>query len=188
MSDLMSSCSSCVDVRNSVTVKCRMTMKEWIHRMKPARLVIVLILSIIYFLVLLAFSHITHALTLLVQCYHMVCNIIALIGSLIMVKVSICTFVERVLDLVIAIPIETTILHMYRVYCWLIDWIRWDALSFNGQYNAVPACPIQLDIMPRFWGDATIRYYGLDDGSGHLINYIVSVTLWWNYSHLVEFT
>lgn len=92
MSDSMSVCSSCVDVRNAVSVKCRMTMKEWIHRMKPARLVIVLILSIIYFLVLLAFSHITHALTLLVQCYHMLCNIIALIGSLIMVKVSIIVY------------------------------------------------------------------------------------------------
>lgn len=64
------------------------TVKEWIHRIRPARLIIVLILSIVYFLVLLAFSHITHALTLLVQCYHMVCNIIALSGSLVMVKVS----------------------------------------------------------------------------------------------------
>lgn len=65
------------------------TVKEWIHRIRPARLIIVLILSIVYFLVLLGFSHITHALTLLVQCYHMVCNIIALSGSLVMVKVSI---------------------------------------------------------------------------------------------------
>lgn len=63
-------------------------MKEWIRQMRPARLVIVLILSIVYFLVLLVFSHITHALTLLVQCYHMLCNIIALSGSLVMVKVS----------------------------------------------------------------------------------------------------
>lgn len=93
MSDTVStasSLSSCAKVKASRSVKCRMTsVKEWIHRIRPARLVIVLILSIVYFLVLLAFSHITHALTLLVQCYHMVCNIIALSGSLIMVKVSI---------------------------------------------------------------------------------------------------
>lgn len=84
-----SSLSSCEKLKASASVKCRMTtVKEWIHRIRPARLIIVLILSIVYFLVLLAFSHITHALTLLVQCYHMVCNIIALSGSLVMVKVS----------------------------------------------------------------------------------------------------
>lgn len=84
-----SSLSACEKVKNSRSVKCRMSsVKEWIHRMRPARLVMVLVLSIVYFLVLLVFSHITHALTLLVQCYHMVCNIIGLSGSLVMVKVS----------------------------------------------------------------------------------------------------
>lgn len=88
-----SSMSSCDKLKHSPTVKCRMSsVKEWVHRMRPARLVIVLVLSIVYFLVLLTFSHITHALTLLVQCYHMVCNIIALIGSLVMVKVSVLNF------------------------------------------------------------------------------------------------
>lgn len=64
-----------------------MPMKEWITHMKPARLIVVLLLSILYFLVLLGFSHITHALTLLVVTYHMLCNIISLVGCIITVKV-----------------------------------------------------------------------------------------------------
>lgn len=72
-----------------------MAMKEWISRMKPVQLYVVLALSVMYFLVQLSLSHITHALTLLVQCYHMLCNIIALSGCIITVKVSIISITTR---------------------------------------------------------------------------------------------
>lgn len=65
-----------------------MPMKELLNRLRPVQLYIVLILSIVYFLVQLFLSHITHALTLLVDSYHMLCNIIALSGCILTIKVS----------------------------------------------------------------------------------------------------
>lgn len=63
-------------------------MKSWLSRMQPFPLYFVLTLSIIYFLIQLVFSHLTHALTLLVDSYHMLCNIIALSGCIVAIKVS----------------------------------------------------------------------------------------------------
>lgn len=66
-----------------------MAMKDFLQRFQPVQIYIVLVLSIVYFLVQLFLSHITHALTLLVDSYHMLCNIIALSGCLMTIKVSI---------------------------------------------------------------------------------------------------
>ncbi|XP_055593427.1 zinc transporter 10 [Uranotaenia lowii] len=65
-----------------------MPMKEWIYRLQPVQLYIVLALSIVYFLVQLFLSHISHALVLLVDSYHMLCNIIALTGCILTIKHS----------------------------------------------------------------------------------------------------
>uniref|UniRef100_A0A7G3B545 Putative zinc transporter 1 isoform x2 n=1 Tax=Lutzomyia longipalpis TaxID=7200 RepID=A0A7G3B545_LUTLO len=65
-----------------------MGLKDFVHALEPVQLYIVLILSIIYFLIQLFFSHITHALTLLVNSYHMLCNIIALTGCIITINYS----------------------------------------------------------------------------------------------------
>lgn len=64
-----------------------MAMKDWLQRLQPLQIYLVLTLSIVYFLVQLFLSHITHALTLLVASYHMLCNIIALTGCIITIKV-----------------------------------------------------------------------------------------------------
>ncbi|EAT37508.1 AAEL010511-PA, partial [Aedes aegypti] len=71
-------------------------MKEWIYRMQPVQLYIVLVLSILYFLVQLFLSHISHALVLLVDSYHMLCNIIALTGCILTIKVS---FEDRFIEI-----------------------------------------------------------------------------------------
>lgn len=71
-----------------------MSMKDWLQRLQPFQIYIVLTLSIVYFLVQLFLSHITHALTLLVASYHMLCNIIALTGSILTIKVIIIRLKE----------------------------------------------------------------------------------------------
>lgn len=63
-------------------------MKEWIYRLQPVQLYIVLALSSVYFLVQLFLSHVSHSLVLLVASYHMLCNIIALTGCILTIKVS----------------------------------------------------------------------------------------------------
>uniref|UniRef100_A0A1Q3FL19 Putative zn2+ transporter znt1 n=1 Tax=Culex tarsalis TaxID=7177 RepID=A0A1Q3FL19_CULTA len=65
-----------------------MPMKEWIYRLQPVQLYIVLVLSVVYFLVQLFLSHISHSLVLLVDSYHMLCNIIALSGCILTIKHS----------------------------------------------------------------------------------------------------
>lgn len=65
-----------------------MPMKDWIHRLQPVQLYIVLVLSILYFSVQLFLSHISHALVLLVSSYHMLCNILTLIGCIYTIKKS----------------------------------------------------------------------------------------------------
>lgn len=75
-----------------------MAMKELLYRLRPMQIYIVLALSIAYFVMQLFLSHITHALTLLVASYHMLCNIVALSGCIITIKVSFCaTFVFHLL-------------------------------------------------------------------------------------------
>lgn len=61
-------------------------VKLWFQRFRPLRLYIVLILTTAYFLTQLVVSHVTHALTLLVDSYHVLCNLIALIGCIITIK------------------------------------------------------------------------------------------------------
>uniref|UniRef100_A0A182YIX6 Cation efflux protein cytoplasmic domain-containing protein n=1 Tax=Anopheles stephensi TaxID=30069 RepID=A0A182YIX6_ANOST len=63
-----------------------MPMKEWIYRLQPVQLYIVLALSSVYFLVQLFLSHVSHSLVLLVASYHMLCNIIALTGCILTIK------------------------------------------------------------------------------------------------------
>lgn len=65
-----------------------MAMKELLYRLQPAQVYIVLTVSIAYFLIQLYLSHISHALTLLVNSYHMLCNIVTLSGCIITIKVS----------------------------------------------------------------------------------------------------
>lgn len=66
-----------------------MAMKDLLYRLKPFQIYTVLVLSIAYFLVQLLLSHTTHALTLLVDAYHMLCNIVALSGCIMTIKVNI---------------------------------------------------------------------------------------------------
>ncbi|XP_063710132.1 proton-coupled zinc antiporter SLC30A1 [Culicoides brevitarsis] len=63
-----------------------MPMKDILYRLQPFQLYIILCLSIAFFLVQLFLSHISHALTLLVQAYHMLCNIICLVGCILTLK------------------------------------------------------------------------------------------------------
>lgn len=71
-------------------------MKDFLYRFQPVQIYIVLVLSIVYFLVQLFLSHITHALTLLVDSYHMLCNIVALSGCLMTIKVSISSVIYMI--------------------------------------------------------------------------------------------
>lgn len=63
-------------------------MKEILHRLQPIQVYIVLALSVCYFLVQFYISQTSQSITLLVQTYHMLCNIIALSGCIISIKVS----------------------------------------------------------------------------------------------------
>lgn len=63
-------------------------MKEIIHRLQPIQVYIVLFLSACYFSVQMYISQNSHSITLLVHGYHMLCNIIALSGCIITIKVS----------------------------------------------------------------------------------------------------
>ncbi|CAD7012285.1 zinc transporter 1 isoform X1 [Ceratitis capitata] len=62
--------------------------KDLFTRCQPIQLYIVLSMSIAYFIVQLVLSHITHALTLLMASYHMLCNIFALTGCIVTIKHS----------------------------------------------------------------------------------------------------
>lgn len=61
-------------------------MKEWFRELQPMQLYIVLTLTIIFFIVELVISHFTHAITLLMDSYHTLCNIFALLTCMITVK------------------------------------------------------------------------------------------------------
>lgn len=65
-----------------------MAVKELLHRLRPVQIYVVLVLSIVYFSIQLFLSHVTHALTLLICAYHMLCNIVALTGCIITIKVG----------------------------------------------------------------------------------------------------
>ncbi|KAG5672252.1 hypothetical protein PVAND_002394 [Polypedilum vanderplanki] len=63
-----------------------MPMKDILSRLQPIQVYIVLVLSICYFLVQFYISQKSQSITLLVQTYHMLCNIIALSGCIISIK------------------------------------------------------------------------------------------------------
>ncbi|XP_046403688.1 zinc transporter 1 isoform X2 [Ischnura elegans] len=63
-----------------------MAVKDLFRRMRPVQLYVMLALTVLFFLAELVVSHVTHALTLLVDSYHMLCNLIALLGCIATVK------------------------------------------------------------------------------------------------------
>ncbi|XP_068083125.1 uncharacterized protein ZnT77C [Anabrus simplex] len=64
----------------------RMAMKEWFRHMQPVQLYFMLCITGLFFITQMVMSHMTHALTLLVDSYHMLCNLIALTGCIITIK------------------------------------------------------------------------------------------------------
>lgn len=65
-----------------------MAMKEWFRKMQPIQLYVILALTIVFFITELIVSHLTHALTLLMDSYQMLCNILALTGCITTIKYS----------------------------------------------------------------------------------------------------
>ncbi|KAK7790713.1 hypothetical protein R5R35_007952 [Gryllus longicercus] len=63
-----------------------MAVKKWLGRLRPAPLYLMLAVTGLFFVTQLVMSHMTHALTLLVDAYHMLCNLIALAGCIITIK------------------------------------------------------------------------------------------------------
>ncbi|XP_014471299.1 PREDICTED: zinc/cadmium resistance protein [Dinoponera quadriceps] len=63
-----------------------MAVKEWFRRLQPVQLYLVLFFTTTFFLVEIVASHVTHSLTLLLNAYHMLCNIVALIGCIASIK------------------------------------------------------------------------------------------------------
>lgn len=63
-----------------------MPMKEWFRQLQPMQLYIILTLTVAFFITELVISHVTHALTLLMDSYHTLCNIFALSACMITVK------------------------------------------------------------------------------------------------------
>lgn len=65
-----------------------MAVKEWIVRLKPVQLYIIMFISSTFFIIEMTASYITHSLTLLLHSYYMLCNIMALIGYIASAKAS----------------------------------------------------------------------------------------------------
>lgn len=65
-----------------------MAVKEWFRRLQPVQLYLILFFTTAFFLVEIVTSHVTHSLTLLLNAYHMLCNIIALVGCIASIKYS----------------------------------------------------------------------------------------------------
>ncbi|XP_066145198.1 proton-coupled zinc antiporter SLC30A1 [Euwallacea fornicatus] len=63
-----------------------MPVKDFVRKFQPVQLYAVLTLTVLFFIVELIVSHLTHALTLLMDSYHMLCNILALTGCIITIK------------------------------------------------------------------------------------------------------
>lgn len=66
-----------------------MSVKKLFNVFNPLQVHIVILLTLSYFLVQLVFSHITHALTLLVDSYHVLCKLIFMFGSVLCIEVVI---------------------------------------------------------------------------------------------------
>lgn len=65
-----------------------MPVKDFFRKIQPVQLYVVLTLTVLFFIVELIVSHLTHALTLLMDSYHMLCHIMALVGCITTIKVS----------------------------------------------------------------------------------------------------
>ncbi|XP_046599382.1 zinc transporter 1 isoform X2 [Neodiprion lecontei] len=65
-----------------------MAVKEWFRKLQPVQIYLVLFFTTAFVIVELIVSHFTHGLTLLVNTYYMLCNIIALIGCIASIKYS----------------------------------------------------------------------------------------------------
>ncbi|XP_076631749.1 zinc transporter 77C [Colletes latitarsis] len=65
-----------------------MAVKEWFRRLQPVQLYLVLFFTTAFFIVEIVASHVTHSLTLLLNAYHMLCNVIALAGCIASIKYS----------------------------------------------------------------------------------------------------
>lgn len=65
-----------------------MAMKECFRNLQPVQIYIVLFFTVIFVVIEIIAEYFTHSLTLLINAYHMVCNIIALIGCITSIKVS----------------------------------------------------------------------------------------------------
>lgn len=65
-----------------------MATAKLFRKLQPFQLHIILGLTIVFFITELIVSHVTHALVLLMDSYHMLCNIMALTGCIITMKVS----------------------------------------------------------------------------------------------------
>ncbi|XP_025269677.1 zinc transporter 1 isoform X1 [Camponotus floridanus] len=65
-----------------------MAVKEWFRRLQPVQLYLVLFFTTAFFLIEIIASHVTHSLTLLLNAYHMLCNIVALVGCIASIKYS----------------------------------------------------------------------------------------------------
>lgn len=63
-------------------------MKQWVRRLQPVALYAMLAATLAVLALQLVLAHATHALTLLVDAYHMLCNLVALAGCIITVKYS----------------------------------------------------------------------------------------------------
>lgn len=66
-----------------------MAMKELVRKFQPIQLYIILILTTAFFAAELVVSHVTHSITLLIDSYQMLCNILAMAGCIITVKVRV---------------------------------------------------------------------------------------------------
>lgn len=69
-----------------------MAVKEWFRQLQPVQLYLVLFFTTTFFIVEIITSHVTHSLTLLLNAYHMLCNIVALVGCIASIKVSVLLF------------------------------------------------------------------------------------------------
>ncbi|XP_034947963.1 zinc transporter 1 [Chelonus insularis] len=63
-----------------------MAVKEWFRRLQPVQLYLVLFFTTTFFIIEIIASHVTHSLTLLLNAYHMLCNIVALVGCIASLK------------------------------------------------------------------------------------------------------
>ncbi|XP_057340702.1 uncharacterized protein LOC130677843 [Microplitis mediator] len=63
-----------------------MAVKEWFRQLQPVQLYLVLFFTTTFFIVEIITSHVTHSLTLLLNAYHMLCNIVALVGCIASIK------------------------------------------------------------------------------------------------------